>query len=358
MKNLFIMHTQYNLVLSAAVMSRLENAENTLVLYSEFTLNDEMRDALSGLFDRVIVVRDRFAPLMKPLDDIKFIRKCMKKVKSIRNERFDNVYMSQERIFDMIVCARAKKINPNLKCYDIEEDAYYSINEKYNADDYVHIESKRAKRRKFLYALLLAGYPYNYKDVHYCYGMSSEYDGANLLYPHLARRELGGKELSEITRDELIRGIDAIYTKINIEYPESEKYTLFFFDLMNRYKNPERVKEIVQEIIKVSREEGRTVLFKYHPRETDKFDNIEDVVELPHIIPAEKVLYDLRGKDTVIMGNATTSCIVAAKLGYDVISISKLEFPTNKKMHDTMKEMNIFFVENIDQIKCIVRKEF
>ena len=105
MKNLFIMHTQYNLILSAAVMSRFANAENTLVLYSEFALNDAMRESLSRLFDRVIVITDRFTPQMKPLDEIKFIRKCMKKVKSIRNESFDHIYMSQERIFDMIVCA-------------------------------------------------------------------------------------------------------------------------------------------------------------------------------------------------------------------------------------------------------------
>ena len=70
MKNLFIMHTQYNLILSAAVMSRFDNAENTLVLYSEFKLNDNMREALSRIFDSVIVVRDNFAPIMKPLDEI------------------------------------------------------------------------------------------------------------------------------------------------------------------------------------------------------------------------------------------------------------------------------------------------
>ena len=357
MKNLFIIHTQYNLILSAAVMSRFENAENTLVLYSEFNLNDEMREALSRVFSNVIVVTDRFTPQMKPLDEIRFIRKCMKKVKSIRNERFDNIYMSQERIFDMILCARAKKINPQARCYDIEEDAYYSLDEKYNADDYVHVESKRLKRRKFLFALLLAGYPYNYRDVYYCYGMSSEYDGANLLFPHLARRELSEKELFEITKEELLRGIDAIYSGINTDYPEGEKYTLFFFDLMNRYKDPERVKEIVRDIIRVSCNEGRTVLFKYHPRETEKFNDIEGVFELPHIIPAEKVLYDLRDKDTLVMGNATTACIVAAKLGYDVISISKLEFPMNKKMHDAMKAMNISCVEKFEQIKYILKKE-
>ncbi len=357
MKNLFIMHTQYNLILSAAVMSRFENAENTLVLYSEFALNDGMRSALSKLFDRVIIVRDKFMPVMKTLDEVRFIRQCMKKVKSIRNEHFDNIYMSQERIFDMILCSRAKKVNPEARCYDIEEDAYYSINEKYNADDYVHIESKRRKRHKFLVSLLLLGYPYNYKESGYCYGMSREYDGANLLFPHLARRELAGKELIEVTRDELAAGIDAIYSDINTEYPKSEKYTLFFFDLMNRYKNPEKVKEIVKEIIRVSAEEGRTVLFKYHPRETEKFTDIDGAFEISHIIPAEKVLYDLCGTDTVVMGNATTSCIVAAKLGFDVISICKLEFPTNVKIHDTMKKIGISCIEDTCQIRDIMKKE-
>ena len=351
MKNLFIMHTQYNLILSAAVMSRCKGSENTLVLFSEFSLNDEMRCALEKVFDRVIVVRDKFMSVMKTLDEIKLTRKYLKKVKSIRNERFDTVYMSQERIFDLIMCTRVKKINPNARCYDIEEDAYYSIDEKLNAEDYVYTESPRAKRRRFIVSLLYAGYPYNYKDIQYCYGMSSEYHGANLLFPHLARKELQGKELIEITREELLRGISDIYSEIKTEYPKGEKYTLFFFDLMNRYKDPERVREIVKEIVKASLEEGRCVLFKYHPRETEKFDEMDNVFELPHLIPAEKILSDLCGKDVTVMGNATTSCIVAAKLGFRVLSISKLEFPTNKKIHDVMKKMGICCIESVQEIK-------
>lgn len=338
-------------------MSRYENSENTLVLFSEFTLNDDMRTALARVFDRIIVVRDRFMPVMRTLDEVKFTRKCLKKVRSIRNERFDNIYMSQERTFDMIMCARAKKVNPKVRCYDIEEDAYYSINEKLNADDYVYVESKRTKRRKFLISLLYFGYPYNYNDVHYCYGMSGEYHGANLLFPKLARRELGGKELIEITSDELTQGIKVIYSDLNTQYPKGDKFTLFFFDLMSRYKNPENVRRIVQEIIKVSQESGRVVLFKYHPRETEKFNDVDGACELPNLIPAEKILLDLKGRDVVVMGNATTSCIVAAKLGFDVLSISKIEFPTNKKIHEVMKKMGILCIEEVREIRDIMEKE-
>ena len=49
--------------------------------------------------------------------------------------------------------------------------------------------------------------------------------------------------------------------------------------------------------------------------------------------------------------------IVAAKIGYSVISISKLEFPTNEKMHSVMHQMGISCIENINQVKCIMEKE-
>ncbi len=351
MKNLFIMHTQYNLILAAATLSRYKDAENTLVLYSEFALADDMRAALSKVFDRVIIVRDAFYTPKSALDEIREIRKCMKAVRLLKHERFDHVYMSQERIFDLILCARARKNNPNLHCVHIEEDVYYSINEKFNAVDYVPHESFRSRRRKFLYALLLAGYPYRFRETHYCYGMSSEYTHANLLFPGLARREVANKQLSEITKEELFFGIDALYSQKQTSYPQAERYTLFFFDLMNRYNNPENVKHMVTEIIKRSQEEGRTVLFKYHPRETEKIEGICGAVELPHLIPAEKVLFDLKDRDVIVVGNATTSCVVAAKIGFSVLSICKLEFPKNHLMHKIMEKMGICCIENQDDIK-------
>ena len=357
MKNLFIMHTQYNLILSAAVLSRYKDAENTLVLFSEFALNEKMKVALQNVFDKIVVVRENFNAPKSALEEIKEVRACLKKAKAIKNERFDNVFMSQERVFDMILCARVKKLNPQAKCYNIEEDAYYSIDNKYNSDDFVYTESRRMKRRKFLYALLLFGHPYNYKDVQYCYGMSEEYHGANLLFPDLARKELRNKDLWEVTREELLWGIESIYSQNKTSYPKAEKYTLFFFDLMNRYKNTQKVKEIVKQIIKSSNEEGRKVIFKYHPRETDKFNDIEGAFEIPHLVPAEKVLYDLNDKDVKVMGNATTSCVVAAKLGFEVTSICKIEFPTNKKMHSVMEKMGIVCIENVNEMKIEFKEE-
>ena len=338
------------MILSAAVLSQCKDADNTLVLVAEFALSDDMRDALSRVFSRVIVVRDQFYKPTSALDDVREIRCLLRKVKGIRREWFDRVYLSQERIFDKIVCRWVKRNNPQAYCCHMEEDVYYSLNETYNADDFVYPDGWRMKRHRRRYALCLLGYPYDYQEVTYCYGMSRIYDGAAVLFPPLVRKEVAGKELREITKDELLAGIRALYAHKTVTYPPARKYLLFFFDLMERYNDPERVKALVHEMVRIAQTEGRTVLFKYHPRETDKFDAMAGTVELPHLIPAEKVLADLQDTDTVVVGNATTSCIVAAKLGFRTYSICKLEIPTNRKMHEKMTDMGLSCVTNIDEV--------
>ncbi len=351
MKQLFVMHTQYNLILSAAVLLRCKDSESTLVLFSEFSLSEEMRQALSRVFVRVIVVRDSFYKPQSALDEIREIRHCLKKIKTLKHEHFDRVYLSQERVFDKIVCRWVKRKNPQAYCCHIEEDAYYSIREAYNTEGFVYNDSPRMKRHRLLYALCLAGYPYDYREVTYCYGMSREYHGAALLFPALARKEVADKELTEITRDELMTGIDALYSQRAVVYPKGDKYLLVFFDLMDRYRSPEKVKAIVGELLQVARREGRAILFKYHPRETDKFEEVEGAVELPHLVPAEKVLLDLKDTDTVVVGNATTACVVAAKLGFRVCSICKLEFPTNTAIHRAMNNMGVTCIQDVVDIQ-------
>ncbi len=351
MNNLFIMHTQYNLILSAAVISRSNADTNTLVLWSEFSLTEQMSNALNQLFDQVIVVSDCYVSNKMPLKATAFIRKCVKKTRTLQNMNFDRIFMSQERTFDLIICEMVKRNNPKAIGIDIEEDAYYSIDNRLNSPNSVFKPGVYRRLRRWLFHILLADYPYNDRDYGYCYGMSEELGEVNLLYPQLARRELVGKKLTEVKKNELLAGIEALYSKINTHYPDSNKYMVMFFDLMDRYKNKKFVKQLVVQVIAQCRNHGRIVLMKYHPRETEKFSEFSNAFEIDKLIPAEKILYDLQGKNVSVLGNATTTCIVAAKLGYSVISICKLEMPDNTKMHNIMTKMGIHCISDINEIK-------
>ncbi len=350
MNNLFVMHTQYNLILSEAVKSHYNTDHNTLILWSEFSVSEEIKKALNASFDNVIIVTDNYVMSKGIIQDTKYIRKCLKKVKCIKKEKYDRIYMSQDRVFDLIVFEMIKCNNRYAICCNIEEDAYYSLNNAYNSEHYVHKLNLRQKTQRLIYPFFLAGYPYDFKQKNYCYGMSKVYDEVALLFPSLARRELADKKLIEIKKDELINGIEAIYSEIRTEYPHSDKYMVMFFDLMSRYKNPNLIEQLVWGIIKQCEVQKRVVLVKYHPRETNKFSGFKNAFEIDKLIPAEKVLYDLQGKDVAVFGNATTACIVAAKLGYSVTSVCRLEIPDNIKMHNTMMQMGINCIANEDDM--------
>ena len=347
------MHTQYNLILSAGIIHRARGDHNTLVLYAEFNVTEPFLRDLESVFDRVLVVQDEFTSQNRTLHEVKYARTCLKKTKSIRKAWFDRVYMSQERLFDLAVLGQARRVNSHVECNNVEEDAYYSINEMYNDEKYQYKETIRQQIVRRVRALLMLGYPYNFRDIHYCYGMSSEYTGCNLLFPSLARRELMEKKLTEITREELLHGINAIYGTKKTPFPEAKKYVLFFFDLIDRYKNKDAVLQVVNDILRYCKNQGIQVLMKYHPRETDKIPYIGECCEISQLIPAEKVLADLLDKNVMVFGNATTSCVVAAKLGFTVVSIAKIESRTNTKMHSAMAGMGINCIESSRQIESL-----
>lgn len=350
MRNLFIMHTQYNLILASAVANHYKDDENILVLYSEFKISDSLLKSMNQTFSKVIVANDNFVTVLPVFKEVKQIKKCVKKTEEISDLHFDNVFMSQERIFDLILYTRAKKINKNLKCYDIEEDAYYSLNNKKNQPNYIYKIGKKAKLSAIIKKIMLINYPYVNGYNVYFYGQSFVYDGGYVLFPNLVRKGMERLNPIEITKDDLKTGINALYSDFRVDYPESDKYIVLFFDLMSRYKNPELVKEMVCHVIKQCVDTNRTVLAKYHPRETEKFEEFNDITEIDKVIPAEKVLLDLDGKDVVVFGNATTACIVAAKMDYKVYSVCKIEMSDNKTMHEKMTQMGLECVEKVEDI--------
>ncbi len=351
MNNLFVMHTQYNLILAAGLVLQSPNDINDLVLYSEFKLNDEMLKSLERVFNRVIVVVDHFTAPQKLFREIEHIQNCLRRTQGLWEMEYERVYLSQERTFDLALYGKLRKNNRKLMCLAIEEDAYYSINNCMNNGDYIERITRKTKLANLIRRVALWKFPYNHKELIHCYGMSSVYYGVHLLFPQYARRELLGKELIEVTEDTLAEGIEAIYAERNIEYPEGSKYFLVFMDLMSRYNAKDKVKQILEEIVDNCSRCGRTVLLKYHPRETERLDASGGIHELDMTVPAEKVLLELKGKDVVVLGNATTACRVAAKLGYKVYSICRIDAPENEKMHEFMSKIGVRCITSSKEIE-------
>lgn len=357
MYNLFILHTQYNIILSSGiVLEKLKGYRNDIIVYAEFKVSDKHKEQLSKIFDKVIYIREQFAPL--PIGFVNEEKQLVKEYalysnSDLFNVKYDNVFLSQERDLDCLILGHCKKKNPNIKIHDIEEDCYYSLNEKLNDINWherVSLRESIKRALKSIYRYFRFGVP---GYCHYgkkFYGGAKFFDYHHVIYPVLVRKEIKSK-IENITSEMIINGCNALYGLEQTTMPLCDKYYLFFFDLLERYKDKEEIKMLVDKIIMNNAKNNSVILLKYHPRETQKFDyKGGNTYEIASNIPAEKLLADLNGKNVTVIGNATTAVIVANKLGFRTYSVAKACGIRSEQMISQMINMGIIMPENIESL--------
>ena len=347
MNNLFIMHTQYNLIISCGIVkNRCINDKNILVLHSEFNLNEHFKKNIEDCFDKVYYIQEKYSYERNVFRrDAKLI-KYLRKSKEIYKQCYDNIYLSQENLYDTYLLSKISK-HCAFNCYSVEEDVYYSVDNLRNINPPKEIKkSFLGKLRQALLNLILGKNKY-YRFV-YFYGQSDIYDANYVLFPEQVRKELKERKLFQITQKELYDGIYYLYKHISISRPRAGKIVLCFFDLIERYKKPEAIKAFIEYIIKYCVDNDIAFVYKYHPRETNKFDIPKEkyFLEIPSSIPAEKLLNDYKGKQVTVVGNLTTSLWVASKFGYNVISLVKLENEENLAAINALRGMGIKILNN------------
>lgn len=354
MRNLFILHTQYNIILGTGIMlSHFHDCQNDLIVYAEFKVSPEYKRQLEKAFSSVIYIREEFEPLVTGFwniehhlhDEFKIFRDS-----SLYNVKYDNVFISQDRPLEHLILGRCKQLNKTCRCFDVEEGCYYSLKLENNNPN---IRRKWHTKKPFFYRKLRYGGMY-FSEEYRCLidGGASYFDGIYAIFPKLIRTELAHKPTFEISTKDIVDAISVIYDGIEADVPVSSHYVLFFFDLVERYSNPVAIRRIVEELVKNTPKDDVTILLKYHPRETNKFklEQQENIVEIPSIIPAEKLLCDLHEKKVTVYGNATTSVIVAKKFGFKTISIAGIEGSNNIYMINKFKEMGIEVPDSIEEI--------
>ena len=83
MNNLFILHTQYNLILGSSIAKQHESDYNVLILYPEFRVTDRILENLKTSFSKIIVLRENFDSekygIAEIIEIIKFLKKILLK---------------------------------------------------------------------------------------------------------------------------------------------------------------------------------------------------------------------------------------------------------------------------------------
>ncbi len=353
--NLFILHTQNNIILGAGIaLDKYADANNDLVLFAEFAVSEQYLKNLQSVFRKVVILRQNFMPEeTEYFSQLRVIRSYFKIFldSELSSIGYDQVFMAQEREVDSLILGHIRSINKNVVCNNVEENVCFSPNDYIKDPQTFRRVSYTLKQRcskavKDAIHWCLFGGKY-LCEPHYFYGMASFYSSHYTMFPKLIRPEIANTNAIEISAKEIQMAVNAIYGNIDSKIPSASKYYMIFFDLIERYKDRDKVERVLCDLINSSTSPNAIILCKYHPREVDRFKSMtgERFVELPKIIPAEKILCDLIGNDVTVVGNITTSLVIAAKLGYKVQSLAYLNGNRSNSLQETYEKMGINIIK-------------
>lgn len=343
MRNLFLMHTQYN-ILSALAVANQEYAsdKNDLAISAEFNVTEEYLHLLKNEFRNVWILQSKFDSAGASHRASVFADKY-KKAKEMLKVKYDRIITAQEQYFDTLLVTKLHQCNPQLVWQSVEEDAYYSI----TSGRALQSSLMRRAAKWFYYAAFLpAAYGENvYYEKIPCYGANRGIQTLFLTFPAEAREELNSKEKKEVLSEYLVCAVQKLYAPKQEECNLQEKSVVFFSDLISRYADSERIYQAMQTLFDEYRRLGYHLYIKYHPRETQPWSFGQDVAILPSHLPAELILAQNKGRQLVSVGNTSTAIVLSRKFGHKTYSLVR-------KSSQMPNENAIAFFEKIG-IECV-----
>lgn len=323
MKNLFVCHTQAQLILACGLsQGRYRNEDNRLVLFVDFGINDSLKTKLNKVFNRTLYLQSIYPAEYNTLGaKLKWYPKDWKLLKQFIIDPFDNVFVVCDwLLLVQKIIQRVLKINAKAKTNWLEDGitAYYC-----DSDNRTGLDSNRfgLSIRAFIFK-----YIFRIGDIYD--RQFFETGGLDILrdiyccYPEAVREPYKSKKnIIEISDEEYRLGLASMYekTSLNIE----ENTCILVVDKLDRYKYPDKVKSVLAQFFNQCRESGKKVICKFHPRETEIWDVFNGYPQLEKSVGIESVYVSLNSiKESItIAGIKSTGLMSAKKLGYNTESL-------------------------------------
>ncbi|MDR7079574.1 hypothetical protein J2Y03_004632 [Neobacillus niacini] len=330
-KNLFVMHTQYNLILACGLtLTDFSKDENDLILFTDFALMDDMKNRLEKIFNRIIYLSGSFPKTNENyLKKIKRYPDIMKKLDNFIIKSYDNTFIVDDIcIPEMYIMKQVYKNNKNSKFIWLEDGgiAYFSNNVKSGG---LASNTFTMTLRKYIFKYLFGlGRFYDYKNY-----MGSHYmlDTVYSTFPKQLKSEYKGKKIYEISKNAFMEGLNSIYPTSPITI--KGKSLIVIMDMLSIYEDVEKISTILRNVLEKYKECGYSIYYKYHPRELNKLAILHSYIELDRNQAMESLYSGIKAKEeSIIIGIKSTGLQTASKLGFKVVSLIKYLEPDEKEV--------------------------
>lgn len=340
MNNLFVIHTQYNLILAAGLCeTKFVGDGNDLIVFQDFQILDKHRACFNNVFRRVKLFQGDFP--QKPMTAKQKLKKIVidnAEIKKFVCTAYDNLFVVDDVcIQEMYTMKCVKQRNPNV-CMSWLEDganAYFSNGNFAKGMDKTPF---RRAVRKYLFSARFG--LWRYYDLGDCMGAHKLLRSVYLLFPEQVRDALSDKEKVEISQQAFEKGMDILFG--GAPYRFDEKSILIAMDKLEVYgSNLHSVNTLISQEVEVAHKRGAKVYYKYHPKETQELPALIGEIELNRMLALESYLTNATTKKMTIIGIKSTSLQTAKKLGFEAVSLIKSVEPNNSAIIKFYHEIDI-----------------
>jgi hypothetical protein len=350
MKNLFVLHTQYNLIIATGlVQSKFNNAINDLILFQDFELKEDMKKKLDSIFNSTLYLKGSY-PLINTIwrKKIFIYPKVIKSCFNFIISKYERVYLVDDGCLpEIYIMKKAYSLNRNINFLWLEDGSYpYFLNHETSGG----FDSNEFTRnmRKFIFKYIFGCGQF--------YSFEGRFMGANtwiktilLTYPNYAREIYKNKEKEEISSDSFFLGL-GIFDRPNCTIKKNS--VVILFDKLNVYKDKQSISLTINSIVKDLQSHGITVYYKYHPRETSVIPSLSnDCIELNRNKGIEAYCPVFLEANCLIIGIKSTGLQSSQKIGVHTVSIANLVNESNKDMDLFYEKIGIKQINSMNDLK-------
>lgn len=323
MRNLFICHTQAQLIIASGLsLGRFKNDENYLILFVDFGLKDDLRSRLQKTFHKALFLQSIYPAEYDTFKaKLSWYPKDWALIKGFLREPMDRAFAVCDWL--LLVQKTLKyvyKANHNVDLAWLEDGiiAYYKDSDNRRGLD--RYSFTMLLRRLVVRDILGVGSFYD-RDFPETGGLKP-LKKAYTCYPTAVREPYKSKRvLVPISEEEFYLGLLSMYPKSPMDIKPNT--VILVVDKLDRYAYPEMVKSSLRSFIHQCKLDGKSVVCKFHPRETQSWDVFDGCAHLDKAIGIESTYVSLAEiKDSIIIaGIKSTGLMTAKKIGYNTISL-------------------------------------
>lgn len=328
MNNLFVLHTQYNLLLTIGMcLTDFCKDKNDLILFTDFNITEKHKRCIAQVFSRSMVLGGNY-PIINliPKQKIEKMKSDNKAIKKFAHIPYDRLFVVDDMcIQEMFTMKCVVENNSDVVLYWLEDgtNAYFDngvISGGMGATSF-----KRWLRKTVFSTLFGLG---KYYDLGPCMGSHYLLKSGYFMFPNAVRKELWNHERNLISDNTFMLGMQELFGGEPINFEEDA--VLIAMDKLDVYGSLlPKINDFVTELVNDATKTGKRVYYKYHPRETRQLESLAGCEELERTVALENFLTNSTTKNITVVGFKSTALQTAKKMGYKSISYIKQLEPNN-----------------------------